>query len=309
MPSQARFLPATLDNFDRFKTFFDGASAIEQVKRNGKKNPTERSFEWDQSFMPLYSVFAKTLGQVFHTMSFCDLGQKWFLQSKWAELHPDSYYKQIYGERFLVRAVNLPPIDQQGECCAPIAVASIKDSAVRTLCKAKEDLLYFDTLEGGCLGGSEWMLSLYFRTQDLFSNAKEHLIAISKLFQGGLPLQAQVLQGLDSGHLKESPHLGLLKKSYAQVENQGTNKEIFEKAVRMMYAAPKGEYAIDLPGHRVTFYKVDKTTSFLHDENAGLIEMNSLKDHMHECDILLSTYRCGAFDKIAFKMQSVKKLI
>jgi len=301
-----RFSPSVLQDYDALKKFFSGTEAIDDLKRKAAKS--ELPFEWDESLMPIYSAFAKALSEVFLTFSLWDLGHKWLLQAKWAQIHPDSYFRKLFGDRFLVRSVNLPPLDKVDECSqCSMEVASLDDSRVKKLLPANVKQLQFIGEEGGCLGGSEWMLSLYFRTTNLFANTKQHLIALANLFRKGLPLEAQVLQAFDNDGLLESPHLGLSKRLYAQIGNTGSFEQRLEKAAATLLSAPAGAYAVSLPGHRVTWFKVDSTTSYLHCENMGLIEILTVQDYIQACNILLTTYR-NALDPNAMTIRSVKKL-
>jgi hypothetical protein len=307
MPTPTKFSPTVLHDFDRLTRFFDGKEALEKMERNEPESSIEPPLEWDNTLMPIYSIFAKTLSAAFYSVSLRDLSQKWLLRSHWAAVQPDSYFKKIYGERFLVRSVNLPPIEQEGECCnTAVKISSLRDPRVKKLFRSKAEWLSFDAMEGGCLGSSEWMLSLYFRTAHSFSSAREHLIALAKLFQKGLPLEAQVLQSFKD--LDDSPLLGLKKEAYLQIANRGSLKEKIKKAACTMYVAPPGAYAIDLPGHRITWFKIDKTTTFFHDENVGLVEMRTIKDYLQESNLLLSTFNGSVLDKNSMTIRSVTSL-
>jgi hypothetical protein len=305
MTSKSQFSPEVLQNFSALKGFFEGKEAIAQLKKKAKSS--DSPFEWDESLMSIYSTFAKTLSGVFHTLSMWDLGQKWLLKSKWAAIRPDSYYRNIFGDRFLVRSVNLPPSDSITLPSA-VEVSSIQDFRVRRLLPSNVKRLQFNSEEGGCLGGSEWMLALYFRTQGLFSNTKQHLIALAKLFRKGLPVEAQVLQAFANDVVLESPHLGLTKHVDVRIENKGSFQDRLEKAAAALYAAPPGAYAITLPGHRVTWFKATKTTSYMHCENMGLIEILSVKDYIEACDILLTNHT-NVFDPNVMIIKSVKRLV
>src|SRR5690349_14362986 len=95
--------------------FFNGKNAIAQLTSN-RQTPLEPTIQDHETLVcTVYSTFTKTLSDLFLYFSLDELGNRLLLMAKWAELRPDSYYKSIFGDRFLVRAVNLPPIEQMDD--------------------------------------------------------------------------------------------------------------------------------------------------------------------------------------------------
>lgn len=246
-------------------TSFNTSRAIEQVTVNQSLPKPGPTIQEDETLMnSVFSVFTKTLSDLCLYFSFEEWGNQLLLMAKWAELRPDSYYKDLFGDRFLVRTVNLPPLDQTDHL--------------------------EDGLKGGCVGSSELMLSLFFRTRDLFTNSREQLIAIARLFRKGLPKEAQALQTLKNDDAAESPHLGFSKRLFIQISSKDSFNDQLEKVVCAMVVAPLGTYTFHLPGHRMTWFKTSKNISYIHDLNAGLIELRSIKDLIQIGNIMLSTY-------------------
>lgn len=304
MTMTIRFSPDLLYNFDTLKNFFNGKDAIGQLQE--EIPPREPPFEWNESLMAIYSIFARIVSDAFFLFSMWDLGEKWLLKSKWAEIRPDFYFRKIFGQRFLVRSVNLPPLD--GAASPPsIEVSPLFDFRVRKLLPTELKLLQFNSGEGGCLGGSEWMMSLYFRTTVLFDDARQHLIALARLFRKGLPIEAQVLQAFDNDDVLSSPHLGFFKQHYFTIANSKPFEEKLTWAAAALYSAPRGVYAINLPGHRVTWFKPKKTISYLHCENIGLVEISDIEHYVQACSVLLSTYN-NFYNRDAMKIMFVRNL-
>ncbi len=103
-----------------------------------------------------------------------------------------------YGERLLVPAVNY----YQTYCCEvylneDYPYSKIHDEKIRKLLLSDLKECRFSNL-AFCRGEGIWFAYIHKHTAHLFKDPREHMIAVARLFEGGAPKQAAVLQAIDT---------------------------------------------------------------------------------------------------------------
>ncbi|MBS3903117.1 MAG: hypothetical protein KGZ30_01940 [Anaplasmataceae bacterium] len=256
-------------------------------------------------FLKIYTVFIEKIGYTLSLLGIRETGARFVLHARYSSLKTDSYYQKFFGKQFLVRSINLPNLQRADVFAHPTMQRSaLPDDAVRQLIDPSFEELDFLNNKGVCLGTCEWFAYLYFKTNYLFSNAQQHLIAIANQFKEGAPVEAQVLQKLQCTTLDESPHLHLSKKPFIDLSNTGTPIQQITRLTCSLLKAPPGFYTIQTSSHRLNWIKSRNNTSYLHDPNCGLIKNDCLDDHITMANILVTTY-AKPYDSTLLKIKTV----
>ncbi len=301
--------------------FLEGRDAVREIAICRKKSSASllrserlngQNIEWistPELFLKIYAVFVRQTGCLLVLFGMQETGSRLVLYARRITLCDDRYYRDLFGKRFLVRSINLPKPDKADVFAhPPIACSSLLDTQVRKLVHPNRRELSFENGNGVCLGSSDWFAYLYFKTRQLFSDPRHHLIAIARLFKEGAPIEAQVLQKFQNLVVKDSPHLGLTSRIVTEISTQGKDVEkITNVALAFVKAAP-GFYALTTPHHRMNWIKVDDSTSYLFDPNIGLVESSTADDYIDLAAKLVGTYE-REDDPFLFRLKIISQKI
>jgi len=120
--------------------------------------------------------------------------------------------------------------------------------------------------QGVCRGASLWFIYLFLKTKPLFTNRKEHLIAVAKQFNTGIPREGALLQAFaDSPELLQIQRTKNEKISLYELDKQK------QKARDKIKALPSGIYRVRLLEHSLVYIK-ENDQNYVWDPNYGLLE-------------------------------------
>ena len=177
--------------------------------------------------------------------------------------------QQVFQNNFLARSVNA--------CRKDIADFYLQEPRLQYSLPGPGNNRVFDLQffygKGVCKGMCHWFVSLYFKTQHLFTDPKEHLRALGTQFEQGASRQAAFLQ------------LPLHTREFCNFLNLNCHPDILainsqgmtcEQLIQDIRSCPSGVYGVYIANHQIIYIKSDDGQEFFFDPNKGVLKIDSL---------------------------------
>jgi len=135
---------------------------------------------------------------------------------------------------------------------------------------------------GVCRGISDWFLYLYLQTNHLYADTQKHMVALSKIFADGAPIEAVLGQSL---HERKGKILSLeIGKNVTWFSEPIQTLDLIEVSGKRQIKDPSvvekelanlkvGAYQCSFPNHSCVFIKTSEELSYWFDPNSGVVEI------------------------------------
>ncbi|NGX40006.1 MAG: hypothetical protein KR126chlam1_01346 [Chlamydiae bacterium] len=313
------FSPALLNDFDRFKAYFNPDESLEQIK-NLPASAVVRPGFWYRTmqvvwiiatlqFATVFAVFFRGIAILIGALGFKKLSCSLKIRADNIVARMNYLINlPLYGKRLLVLARNGHQIRNSEIYGQPsMAPHEITDPEVKSI--ARGGTIDFYSSGGLCYGASNWFNYLFnqiLKRKDLakqYPSLQSKLMATAHLFKDGVPKQGALLQALcaKQGKLFDSDYREQARiSSYALTHSP-------EKVRNTLSKLPDGTYGIvmayGLGGHLVSYIK-SGSEHFIFDPNFGLVIIENLTQLQQELkfrnSFLMNSLRGFAGDCYSF---------
>lgn len=165
----------------------------------------------------------------------------------------------------------------------PVRMTQIWDQRIKA--NSTSGQIEFDHQAGNCKGDAQYFLHLYHQTKDAFSNPREHLSALGKVFENGSPKEAILLQGVDDGSFSQ------LSLDVA-IDRTSDYGNVFTQINDL----PPGSYFLKTAHHGTAYIKYTNELGYLFNDNLGVVEINGPDQGEKILNLLQSHLPLGYLD-------------
>jgi hypothetical protein len=286
----ARFTPDILHSYSRLNDFLNEKEIDRHVKRQVMEAGRHPDNNWMGSWKAIphevsavlqvyFALFALAMSYLCFALQLKRMSCQLHILYKITLYDPQPFGYWKFGRDFLAPSINhysLDAIDLYVQ--RPLLKKVIRDEKVRLAIHPEVRVIEFDKNTGFCLGESRRFLRDYFKTRDLFENARDHMQALGKQFSWGASAQMALLQKLcppvdaeEIVGLQENWHAGIAINDDATLhDDAGRCKKI---ADALQNLSP-GAFLLLVSNHAMAFVVEKEGEGYFFDPNLGTVAIH-----------------------------------
>lgn len=276
------FTPEIFNSEFRFRQFFQSEEEIQEIARLSRiQRPYQKTLYYDKwqvvwivcttPFRMVLSLFWKALACFYEKKELYASMQHAQVKAAHQERLYRNYAKQAeFKEDLLCPASNFHQLEAEDLYKQPsLPTSSIRDPWVldQTYARIRDRVDFFDA-GGLCAGASRWFVHLYLSTKGMFESPYEHMRAVGKQFEKGMPKKAALLHALNHNSTNElfpiKTDFEFAKISWEQIDDP-------KAAIAVFNGLEPGCYELGTFAHRFVYIKSNDDLGFIFDPNKGVI--------------------------------------
>jgi len=201
-----------------------------------------------------------------------------FAPKEWKELSWEKI--DNFGKNLLVACHNEPAPGTQDICThPPVDYKALTETVRKVIWGDGDGIVRFGGSGGKCRGIEDWFAYLYLQTRAKFSDPRQHVMAVAKIFEKGAPKEAVFLQDVFPNL---AVCLGIDRELIGRFVKRNQQEELpvfIDKTARVFGSLKPGIYKVSgIPKHAISFIKSSANQFYLHDPNIGLVAAHSLQE-------------------------------